>query len=173
MTAFIALACAGVVFPVWAVAIAIPASGAIMGAVLASVTRRLADQYRAAFGDVASRADHAAAVRASMSGPIPAEGDVLTAARRLAWLSVRLYRQAGIWMITGAWLCAASIFGLGVIPGIATADTSLGAIAILWLLAVVYAGVAVWIHFDRRRATRRATRLELDAAFKTVTYETS
>lgn len=166
---FILMAYAGVAAPWWVLAITIPVGGAILGVALASATRGLAEQYGAALGDTAAGADKARAIRASIRGPFPREGDVLMASRRLAHLSVRLYQRIGQWTVIGSWCCAVAFTALGVIPGIVSTGAPASTIAVLCLLGVAFAGFAVWIQVDRRRAMRRATRLELESVFKTVT----
>ncbi len=166
------MSCAGAVISWWVIVIAAPAAAVVLGAVLASATRTLAHQYCAALSDLTDPAERNEAIRAAVRGTIPPEGDVMTAARRLAWLSQRLYRRVGLWTISCSWFCAAAIIGLGVIPATIATEAPVGVIAILLLFAAAYAGFATWIQVDQRRASRRATQLELTYAFKTVAHET-
>lgn len=168
----ILMSCAGAVISWWVIVIVVPGAAVVLGALLTSATRTLAHQYCAALGNLTDPAARNEAIRVSVRGTIPPEGDVLTAGRRLAWLSLRLYRRVGLWTIGCSWFCVAAIIGLGIIPAVITTEASLGVIAVLVLFAGVYAGFAVWIQADQRRATRRATQLELEYAFRSVTHET-
>lgn len=172
-TWLILMSCAGAVIPWWVIAIAIPTAAVVLGTLLASATHTVARQYCAALHDLATPTERNEAIRASVRGTIPSEGDVLTAARRLAWLSLRMYGRVGLWTMSCCWFCVAAIIGLGIIPAVIMSEASIGVITVLILFAVAYGCFAVWIQADQRRASRRATQLELEYAFRPVTHETS